>query len=58
MKKLEVYGRSDIHCPYCEEAKSVLDKREIQYTYIDVSTDDDGFKKLKSLGLSTVPQLF
>jgi glutaredoxin 3 len=46
-------------CPYCVSAKSLLKKRDIPYTEIDVSGDHDKRVWLaKTSGQKTVPQIF
>lgn len=51
-----VYGRDN--CPYCVKAKELLDSRGLQYEYIDVSENQDAREFIKSIGCTTVPQVF
>ena len=52
-----VYGKPD--CPYCEKAKSILDNKNIEYTYLDISEDQEAFNYIKfEKGFATVPQIF
>ena len=48
------------YCPYCEKAKKLLDKKQVEYTEIDLTNDDQGRIDLvsKSNGRKTVPQIF
>ena len=47
-------------CSYCDMAKSLLKKREIDYQTIDVTDSPEKRKMLiqRSGGLKTVPQIF
>lgn len=58
MKNLVVYGRKNPFCPFCEKAEKTLQSRNIPYTYVDVTEDQESFQKLVDLGLRGVPQLF
>jgi glutaredoxin 3 len=47
------------YCPYCTRAKSLLNKRNIAFTEVDVSNDDEKRAWLvKTTGRRTVPQIF
>ena len=54
--KYTVYGTPK--CSWCDKAKGLLDSQGFSYTYVDVSEDAEGLKKLKDLGLATVPQVW
>lgn len=58
MAKVEVYSTN--YCPYCVRAKQLLDAKDIDYTEIDVSGNDEARMALveKSGGRKTVPQIF
>ncbi len=58
MAKVEVY--STTYCPYCVRAKALLDAKDVDYTEIDVTGDDEARIALvkKSGGRKTVPQIF
>jgi glutaredoxin 3 len=58
MAKVEVYSTN--YCPYCVRAKQLLDTKDIDYTEIDVTGDDEARMALveKSGGRKTVPQIF
>lgn len=47
-------------CPYCVKAKSLLKKKGVEVTEIDISKHDDLRNEmiLKSGGRRTVPQIF
>ena len=40
MKPVTVYTTE--HCPFCSSAKSLLAKRKIEYTEINLARDPDG----------------
>lgn len=48
------------HCPYCDRAKALLDRKKAQYQVIDVTNNQTEREKLikKSNGMRTVPQIF
>ena len=58
MKKIEIYTTN--HCPFCVKAKSLLKKKKIEYTEIDVSNDEALRDKMSALanGARSVPQIF
>ena len=47
-------------CPYCDQAKALLDRKKAQYEVIDVTNNPEKRQDLieKSNGLKTVPQIF
>ncbi len=46
-------------CPYCVRAKSLLKSKNITYTEIDVSDENEREKMIKlANGRRTVPQIF
>ena len=52
-----VYGKPN--CPFCEKAKDILNNKNIEYKYIDISEDEQAYKFIKvDNGFSTVPQIF
>ena len=52
-----VYGKPD--CPYCEKAKNILDSKNVEYSYIDITEDKNAHHFIKvEKGLKTVPQIF
>lgn len=58
MAKVEVYSTN--YCPYCVRAKQLLDAKDVDYTEIDVTGNDEARMALveKSGGRKTVPQIF
>ena len=47
------------YCPFCQRAKSFLDKLGKEYTEIEVSSDVNTYAKYKEIsGMQTVPQIF
>jgi glutaredoxin len=51
-----VYSRTV--CPYCVQAKALLDSKGIQYTEINIDTNAAGRDVLLEQGLRSVPQIF
>lgn len=58
MANVEIYTTD--YCPYCSHAKDLFKSKNVAYTEIDVSGDDEARIALvkKSGGLRTVPQIF
>ncbi|PZQ43674.1 MAG: glutaredoxin 3 [Micavibrio aeruginosavorus] len=58
MANVEIYTTKV--CPYCVRAKNLLKAKDVDYTEIDVTGDDEARIALvaKSGGLRTVPQIF
>ena len=58
MAVVEVYTTN--YCPYCVRAKQLLDAKDVDYTEIDVTGNDEARIALveKSGGRKTVPQIF
>lgn len=48
------------YCPYCNRAKSLLERKGASYEEIDVTGDDAARERLvlKAGGLKTVPQIW
>jgi glutaredoxin 3 len=56
MKPATVYTTE--HCPYCTSAKTLLAKRKVQYTEINLARDPDGRNELiEKTGMVTFPQI-
>ena len=56
-KEIRVY--SAIHCPFCDRAKELLDRKGMTYQVIDLTSDPDELNKLKErTGMRTIPQIF
>ena len=58
MKKIEIYTTNI--CPFCLKAKSLLNKKKIKFTEIDVSNDEALREKMSAManGAKSVPQIF
>ena len=57
MAKVEIYTTP--WCPYCSAAKSLLDKKGVEYSEIDVVDPDKRAAMIqKAHGRRTVPQIF
>ena len=58
MSKVEIYTTR--YCPYCISAKALLNRKNVQFTEIDVSGDPTGRAKMiqRANGRTTVPQIF
>jgi glutaredoxin 3 len=47
------------HCPYCHMAIGILEKLNIEYTNIDITSDNTLYEEVKNIsGSQTVPQVF
>jgi glutaredoxin 3 len=51
-----IYSRTV--CPYCTQAKALLDSKGIEYTEINIDTNAAGRDVLLEQGLRSVPQIF
>lgn len=57
MAVIEVYGTP--RCPYCVRAKYLLDRKGVEYRWIDVSGNDELYQTMVRLSNGhTVPQIF
>jgi glutaredoxin 3 len=57
MQNIVVY--STARCPYCDQAKQLLQQKHLSYTEIRVDTDEAEREKMITLsGRRTVPQIF
>ena len=58
MKKILMY--SGPMCNFCEAAKRLLDRNNLKYEVIDISSGDDIREEMikKSNGKRTIPQIF
>jgi glutaredoxin 3 len=58
MKKIIIYTTN--YCPFCVKAKSLLNKKKIQFSEINVSNDDSLREKMSEManGARSVPQIF
>ena len=58
MKKIDIYTTN--YCPFCGKAKSLLKKKNIKFSEIDVSNDVALREKMTNManGARSVPQIF
>jgi glutaredoxin 3 len=58
MKRIEIYTTN--YCPFCVKAKSLLKKKKIKFSEIDVSNDEALREKMSTMtnGARSVPQIF
>ena len=58
IKKIEIYITNN--CPFCAKAKSLLNKKKIKFSEIDVSNDEALREKMSAManGARSVPQIF
>jgi glutaredoxin 3 len=58
MKKIDIYTTN--YCPFCVKAKSLLNKKKIKFTEIDVSNNEALREKMSAManGAKSVPQIF
>lgn len=56
----EVIIYTTTYCPYCTKAKQLMKKKNIEFTEVNLTNDDDGRVELieKTNGRKTVPQIF
>ena len=47
-------------CPYCVQAKSLLNSKKVSFTEIDIDQQPDQYSEMvkKSGGVTSVPQIF
>lgn len=51
-----IFGKPS--CPYCDRAKQLLSKYNIEYTYVDLSLDEARLEQFKEQGFRTVPIIY
>jgi glutaredoxin 3 len=58
MKKIKIYTTS--HCPFCLKAKSLLIRKKVKFSEIDISNDEALREKMSAManGARSVPQIF
>ena len=58
MKNIRIYTSN--YCPFCAKAKSLLNKKKIKFSEIDVSNNESLREKMSSManGARSVPQIF
>ena len=53
---LTVYSKNN--CPFCVQAKQLLESKGVDYTEINIEQDPDARQMLVDKGLRSVPQIF
>lgn len=56
MKEYTIYGSSN--CNYCEQAKQLLDMKELPYNYVDAPSSLYFQREFVAKGVRKVPQIF
>jgi glutaredoxin 3 len=58
MKKIEIYTTN--YCPFCLKAKSLLNRKKIKFSEIDLSNNESLREKMSAMtnGARSVPQIF
>jgi len=58
MKTIEIY--TSTNCPFCTKAKSLLNKKKVKFSEIDVSNNEVLREKMSAManGARSVPQIF
>ena len=58
MKEIKIYTTGN--CPFCVKAKSLLNKKRVKFSEIDVSNDESLREKMSAManGARSVPQIF
>ena len=58
MKKIEIYTTN--YCAFCVKAKSLLNKKKIKFTEVDISNNEALREKMSAManGARSVPQIF
>ena len=57
MKKIEIYTTN--YCPFCVKAKSLLKKKNVEFSEVDVSNNEALREKMTTMahGVRSVPQI-
>jgi glutaredoxin len=53
---LTVYSKNN--CPFCVQAKQLLESKGVEYTEVNIEYDTDARQMLVDQGLRSVPQIF
>jgi glutaredoxin 3 len=53
---LTVYSKK--HCPFCDQAKSLLKNKGIEFSEVKIDEDDKAKEFIVSQGHRTVPQIY
>jgi glutaredoxin len=53
---IKVYGKPQ--CPYCDQAKALLESKDVAYEYIDITQQPQARQMLVESGFRSVPQIY
>jgi glutaredoxin len=53
---ITIYTKNN--CPYCDQAKALLESRNIKYEAVNIEQHPDARQKLVEAGLRSVPQIY
>ena len=53
---ITVYSKNN--CPFCVQAKQLLESKGVSYTEVNIEQDPDARQMLVDQGLRSVPQIF
>jgi glutaredoxin-like protein NrdH len=53
---IKVYGKPQ--CPFCDQAKALLESRDVAYEYIDITKEPSAREMLVESGFRSVPQIY
>ena len=58
MKKIDIYTSN--YCPFCIKSKSLLNKKKVKFSEINISNDETLREKMSTMasGARSVPQIF
>lgn len=56
-KDVVIYGIGGGYCGYCDQAKNLLDRKNIDYTYIEATESEQFATEFVAKGFRTVPQI-
>jgi len=56
MKEYTIYGAP--RCAYCDQAKQLLEMKELPYNYVDAPSSTYFQKEFLDKGIRSVPQIF
>lgn len=58
MSVIEIYGRTEPSCPFCVQAKNMLNAKELEFTFKDITHgewDKTSLEEQLGVTISTVP---
>ena len=53
---ITIYGKPA--CPQCDQAKSIMNMKGLEYDYIDISVDESSRQKVLSDGFRSAPAIY